>query len=239
MAPVWISHRGYKAAAVENTVAAFDAACAQGFRVLETDLQLTADGHIVLHHDPGLQRLFNIPRLIATMSRAELADVSVEGAKLCFLDEFMQRYAHCEWVFDIKPETAAGVIGVLTRLATEPRLTQALSRTTRYVTWRKAHERQLRRVFSDARYYARERECWRAGLAVMSGLAALGGIDARKTYSLPPRLGSRQLLDPKIVAAYKKRGARVVAFLPELEADVRQAIAVGCDEILTNGAIIT
>ena len=55
--PFWISHRGYAKKYTENSQEAFDAALDLGFEFLETDLRITADGHIVLCHDPDFRRL--------------------------------------------------------------------------------------------------------------------------------------------------------------------------------------
>lgn len=54
-----VSHRGAAAIAPENTLAAFQAAIAQGVDFVETDVQLTADGVPVLMHDPTLDRTTN------------------------------------------------------------------------------------------------------------------------------------------------------------------------------------
>jgi glycerophosphoryl diester phosphodiesterase len=49
-------HRGDRADAPENTIPAFESAFAAGLRVVETDVQLTADGYPVLLHDPTVDR---------------------------------------------------------------------------------------------------------------------------------------------------------------------------------------
>jgi glycerophosphoryl diester phosphodiesterase len=49
-------HRGDRADAPENTMPAFESAFAAGLRVVETDVQLTADGYPVLMHDPTVDR---------------------------------------------------------------------------------------------------------------------------------------------------------------------------------------
>ena len=54
------SHRGkFGASVMENTVTAFLLALGQGADMVEMDLDRTADGHIVCHHDPGMRRLFH------------------------------------------------------------------------------------------------------------------------------------------------------------------------------------
>lgn len=52
----WIAHRGGGAAAPENTLAAFAAGYAAGFRAFECDVQLSADGVPFLLHDATLTR---------------------------------------------------------------------------------------------------------------------------------------------------------------------------------------
>jgi len=52
-----IAHRGlHDAGVIENTASAFTAAIDGGFAI-ETDLQITADGEAVVHHDFALGRL--------------------------------------------------------------------------------------------------------------------------------------------------------------------------------------
>lgn len=236
--PVWISHRGFKLFAVENTRAAFDAAVAQGFNVLETDLRLTADGHVVLHHDPTLVRLAKVPTEIAASSRAELERVRLPyGARLLFLDEFMDAYREQQWVFDVKPETGRATLDFLAQRVAKRGDASLLAKTT-FTVWSLADQRHLERVLPGAKAYAREAECWRAGLSVLAGTPALGGMRAGTVYAVPPRLWGVELYTDAKVGAYHRHGARVLAFLPETEQDTRRAIQVGVDEILTNGPIL-
>jgi glycerophosphoryl diester phosphodiesterase len=60
-----IAHRGAPAVAVENTRSSFRAALRSRAHMLETDLRLTGDGHLVLHHDATTRRLFGAARSIA------------------------------------------------------------------------------------------------------------------------------------------------------------------------------
>jgi glycerophosphoryl diester phosphodiesterase len=54
--PFWIAHRGAGRAAPENTLAAFRAGLAAGFRMFECDVKLSADGVPFLLHDTELER---------------------------------------------------------------------------------------------------------------------------------------------------------------------------------------
>jgi glycerophosphoryl diester phosphodiesterase len=50
------AHRGASARAPENTLVALDAAWRAGATLAEIDVQLTRDGHVVLMHDPTVDR---------------------------------------------------------------------------------------------------------------------------------------------------------------------------------------
>lgn len=54
--PFVVAHRGASQEAPENTLSAFDLAVRQGCEVLECDVHLSRDRHVVVHHDATLQR---------------------------------------------------------------------------------------------------------------------------------------------------------------------------------------
>jgi len=51
-----VAHRGASAVAPENTLAAIESAIAAGIPMVEVDVQLTRDGHVVLFHDRTVGR---------------------------------------------------------------------------------------------------------------------------------------------------------------------------------------
>lgn len=239
--PLWISHRGYKRDAVENTVEAFRAAVREGFTALETDLRLSADGHIVLHHDPDLRRLAGVRRPVASLTRVELEAIRLGpsgGARLLFFDQFLSEFPGCTWTFDIKPETGQATLRTLDRLAREQRLTDWLVANAKFVTWSPADEALARELFPRAVCYAREPECWRVGLCLLVGATSYAGIRRGRIYALPPRFAGFSFYKPQHVQAVRARGGRVLAFLPETDDDARDAVVCGVDEVLTNGLII-
>lgn len=61
--PLVIAHRGASASAPENTLAAYALAVAQDADGIELDVRRTADGHLVLHHDPVVPGLGAIVEL--------------------------------------------------------------------------------------------------------------------------------------------------------------------------------
>lgn len=57
--PRWVAHRGAGKLAPENTLAAFRAGAAHGYRMFECDVKLSADGVPFLLHDDTLTRTTN------------------------------------------------------------------------------------------------------------------------------------------------------------------------------------
>jgi glycerophosphoryl diester phosphodiesterase len=70
-----IAHRGlHGPGAIENTASAFAAAITAGYAI-ETDLQISADGEAIVHHDAALGRLTEGSGRLAAMTAADLKRV--------------------------------------------------------------------------------------------------------------------------------------------------------------------
>ncbi|KAI1167687.1 PLC-like phosphodiesterase [Nemania serpens] len=73
--PQTIGHRGFKAAAPENTMAAFRAATEAGVDAVETDLHLTRDGVIVLCHNETLQHCYGNKAKVRDLDWSEISQL--------------------------------------------------------------------------------------------------------------------------------------------------------------------
>ncbi|CAM4045544.1 glycerophosphodiester phosphodiesterase [Cohnella lubricantis] len=67
-----IAHRGASAYCPENTMAAFKRALELGATGIETDVQMTSDGQLVLIHDEQLKRTTGSPKLVKDVTLDEL-----------------------------------------------------------------------------------------------------------------------------------------------------------------------
>lgn len=75
------AHRGLVPRVAENTLAAARAAIAAGASVIEIDLRTTADGHIVIMHDPTVDRTTSGHGAIARMTLAQVRMLDAGGAE--------------------------------------------------------------------------------------------------------------------------------------------------------------
>jgi glycerophosphoryl diester phosphodiesterase len=73
--PSLVGHRGAADCAPENTMVAFRTGLAQGADIIELDVQLTADGHVVAFHDPTLERTTNGRGALVQHTLAQLRDL--------------------------------------------------------------------------------------------------------------------------------------------------------------------
>lgn len=96
--PAFIAgHRGDRADAPENTVAAFDAAIAHGLDFVETDVQLTSDGVAVIMHDETVDRTTDGTGAVADLTFAEVRaldagswfDPAFAGTRVPTLGEYL------------------------------------------------------------------------------------------------------------------------------------------------------
>jgi glycerophosphoryl diester phosphodiesterase len=77
-----VAHRGLWSpdGAPENSLGAFQAACAAGYGI-ELDVQLSADGEAVVFHDETLGRLTGAPGRLCDRTAAELAELRLSGTE--------------------------------------------------------------------------------------------------------------------------------------------------------------
>jgi glycerophosphoryl diester phosphodiesterase len=84
--PKIVAHRGASKAEKENTVAAFRRAVEMGADMVELDVRRTADGHMMVHHDPlvegvgliSVHRRDDLPAYIPTLDEALDACAGIE-----------------------------------------------------------------------------------------------------------------------------------------------------------------
>ena len=112
--PRAFAHRGWHLddlADAENTMAAFTRAVDEGFRYLETDVQTTADGRLVVFHDTILDRVTDDRGPLSHRTWDQLSRVRVAGAHLipAFDDLLELMRAHPEVRLNVDAKTDAAV----------------------------------------------------------------------------------------------------------------------------------
>src|SRR5262249_60455705 len=88
MPPLVIDLRGASAYEPENTLRAFDLAIRQGAQMIELDLHVTGDNHVVVIHDQTLNHTTNLTGFVdgLTLTEIKRADAG-KGERVPTLDE--------------------------------------------------------------------------------------------------------------------------------------------------------
>lgn len=104
------AHRGWHGNAVENSLAAFDAAYAEGCDGVEFDVQFTADKIPVIFHDDDLQRLAGRSEVIHEMKWRDLCRLELfqnqKRATIPTLDDFLSQHGHKPFYLEVKVPNA-------------------------------------------------------------------------------------------------------------------------------------
>jgi glycerophosphoryl diester phosphodiesterase len=110
-----IAHRGLWArdGAPENSLGAFQAACAGGYGI-ELDVQLSADGEAMVFHDATLERMTRAEGRISDHTAADLAALRLAGTDetIPTLGDALTLVGHRAMVL-IEVKTPAGEVGAL------------------------------------------------------------------------------------------------------------------------------
>lgn len=107
--PLAIAHRGGAALAPENTLTAFGRSIALGARYLETDVRMTADGHLVCFHDATLDRVTDSRGPVRRHTLTALRQVRVRGTEhIPTLVELLQSFPDANVTVDLKDREAIG-----------------------------------------------------------------------------------------------------------------------------------
>jgi glycerophosphoryl diester phosphodiesterase len=97
-----LAHRGYHRSRPENTLAAFEAAVAQGVDGIETDLRVSLDDRLILFHDACLAD--GTP--VAELTRGQLARAA--GHAVATLEEAFACWPDLLWNVELKTPDALG-----------------------------------------------------------------------------------------------------------------------------------
>lgn len=106
------AHRGGALEKPENTDLSMRHAYDLGFGYIETDVQLSKDGVVMVQHDPTLNRCWNVDAKVSDLTVQELQALrGPEGARMMTLEELLLTYPQLH--FNIDPKSPANVEAML------------------------------------------------------------------------------------------------------------------------------
>jgi len=224
--PLAIAHRGGSLEGEENTLPAFAHAVRLGYSHLELDVHLTADGHVVIHHDPTLERMFRTPQAIADLTLAELRQIrSAGGATVPLLSELLEDHPFA--CVNIEPKSDA----VVEPLADLIRKMGAIDRIGTG-SFDPARTRQLIEAFG-------ERLCWSPARLGVLGLWLRGWRLPLRTagfqmVQVPTHFHGLPVVTPRFVRTAHKQGIQVQVWTVDDPQAMNALLDMGVDGVMTD-----
>lgn len=237
--PRVLAHRGLITTAGEdsgvweNSAAALAAAHAAGAEYIETDCQVTADGDVVLFHDPTLERLVGDPRPVRTVRTRELALIFADHGGLLTVADALSTFPSTRFNIDVKTPEAADPLGPTLVDHTHRVLITSFSDANRRAT-----------IASALRAGADLRPATSGGSRTIAALRALSSLrlsPARvlrdiDALQIPERHGALRVLTPALLRAAHRHGVEVHVWTVNDPEQMLRLIASGVDGVVSDRA---
>jgi len=214
-----IAHRGASAEAPENTLAAFQRAADLRVDAFEFDVRLTADGLVVVHHDPTLDRTTPLTGPVRARTLAELRAATAVPT----LDEVLGAFPTMPVLIELKEvEGQEKVRDVILRHGAANRAVVA------------SEHHDALACFRDGRFLVGAsrkdilRGVIRAALRIRSRR-----VDCR-AYSVPVRHGAIPVVTRRFIADAHAVGVPVHIWTVDDPTEAARLRALGANGILTN-----
>jgi glycerophosphoryl diester phosphodiesterase len=225
--PIAMAHRGYSPDGGENSLAAFARAVELGYRYLETDVRVTADGVALAFHDAALDRVTDARGRLSRLTWADVRAARIGGVEpIPQLADVLATWPDVRVNIDVKSD--AGVVPTV----------EAIRRTgsARRVCVGAFSDRRigrLRAVLGPAVCTAiGPREAVRLRLRSRAGLGVRRVED--RCAQLPARLAGRPVVDAKLISTARRAGLAVHAWTVNERDEMIRLLELGVDGIITD-----
>ncbi|GAA3359894.1 MULTISPECIES: glycerophosphodiester phosphodiesterase [Saccharopolyspora] len=230
--PRAFAHRGWHLGDLhdmENSLSALRRAVAEGYRYVETDVHATADGVVVLHHDPSLDRTTDGRGTIRRLPWSAVGSARIGGREpVARLDDVLEELPQALLNIDVKEDTAVRpVLEVVRRHDAWDRVCLASFDDRRL--------RELRRGGGEALLTSMGRRA----VTTLWGASRYGGWGLRSRVDgaaaqVPPRRGRIQVVDPRFVRTAHRWGREVHAWTVDEPEQMRRLLDLGVDGLVTD-----
>lgn len=233
------AHRGGAGLWPENSLRAFRGAVGLGVDALEFDVHLTADGEVIVLHDPTLERTTTGRGAVRDTTRAALASVRLKDREGRVTDERVPPFGE---VLDL---AAASSVELLPEIKVGPRGQPYAGIEAKVLGLVKARGLLARTTIQAfqpetiARVRALEPSV-RTMLLVSRARVEQDKIPPIETVHWAREVGAtdlgmdHRLVDASVVAAARAAGIRLSVFTVNEEADLKRVIGLGVDVVMSD-----
>ncbi|MFQ5522278.1 MAG: glycerophosphodiester phosphodiesterase [Acidimicrobiia bacterium] len=237
--PVPIAHRGSRLLWPENTLPAFTGAVELGYRHLETDLHLTADGVLVCIHDDTVDRTTDGSGEVSSLSLGELKALDGghrhavggefpfrgQGIEVPAFEEVVTTFPEVHFVVDLKVDgLAVPLAEMIDRLDLYDRILVGSFSDHRLDEFRRLTGGRV--ATSTGPVLSR--------LWVIASRAGRGAGGEAQALQLPTHLRGVRIVDEKLVAAAHDAGLQIHVWTVNREEEMVRLLDLGVDGLVTD-----
>jgi glycerophosphoryl diester phosphodiesterase len=223
--PIAFAHRGFAPDGDENTMTAFQRAVDLGYRYLETDVRVTADGVALAFHDSQLDRMTDRTGRIDRMRYAEVRQARILGREpIPLLADLLSTWPDVRVNLDVKAlASVRPAVDVIRRTGTVERVCVAAFSSRRIAAARRALGPQL---------------CASVGPRSVLSLRLARRLRAEgiRCVQAPARVRTRTFITAGFVADAHAAGLQVHAFTVNDRIEMSRLLDLGVDGIMTDRA---
>jgi glycerophosphoryl diester phosphodiesterase len=223
--PIPFAHRGGASDMPENTMPAFEWAVKLGYKYLETDVHVTADGVLVAFHDDVLDRVTDRTGAIAALSWDEVGKARVSGEPIPLLEDVLGTWPEVRVNIDAKHDASVEpLVEVLGRTSSLDRVCVGAFADRRLSRFRRLTDGRVCTSMGPLEI-ARLRA---ASFHVPSG--RLGGACTQ----VPVRYGAVLVVDHRFVETAHRRNVPVHIWTVDEPGEMDRLLDLGVDGIMSD-----
>jgi glycerophosphoryl diester phosphodiesterase len=225
--PLAFAHRGGAGSWPENTMPAFEGAVALGYRYLETDAHVTADGICLAFHDDRLDRVTDRTGVIADLPYRLVREARVDGREpIPLLEDLVAAFPEARINIDTKHDASVdAVAAVLERTGAVGRVCVGSFSEARLTRIRGIVGPELCTSLGP-----KETARLRGGSFGLPGAGRLAGVCAQ----VPHRMKGVTIVDERFVAKAHAVGLQVHVWTVDDPDEMRELLDLGVDGIMTD-----
>jgi len=231
-----IAHRGGDEIAPAGTLEAMRSALENGADTLEMDIRSSSDGHLVVFHDPTLDRTTSCSGAVTAKTLAELqnCDKGRSGFRIPTLEKIFSTFSGQYMVIEIKQENPS-LVNPFCKMVRRHQLQDRII----VGSFHQASLQEFRLACPEVATSATPAEVIRFVLPARIGLGRIvspryAALQIPPLVPLPGPLPDFEVVTPSLVRQAHAKGLAVQVWTVNDTAQMKQLLAIGVDGIMTD-----